>query len=131
MPELAMEIILARQFASTLNMPVFLVDPAGNLLFFNEPAEPILGKRFEEIGEMPAAEWSTVFTPLDLDGAPLSPEALPLMITLTEHRPAHRTFSIVGLDHVQRKVDVTSFPVIGVGDRVLGAVAIFWEVRPT
>lgn len=123
-----MEIILARQFASCLTMPIFLVDPTGNLLFFNEPAEPILGRRFEETGEMPATEWSTVFRPLDEDGAPLPPEKLPLMITLIERRPAHRTFSIVGLDNVQRHLDVTSFPIVGVGERFLGAVAIFWEV---
>ena len=38
MAELPMEMILARQFASCLTMPIFLVDPSGNLLFFNEPA---------------------------------------------------------------------------------------------
>jgi hypothetical protein len=124
-----MEIILARQFASCLTMPIFLVDPAGTLLFFNEPAETILGKRFEETGEMPAAEWSTAFLPLDEAGAPLPPEELPLMITLQEQRPAHRALWISGLDRVQRHLEVTSFPIQGVGDRYLGAVAIFWEIE--
>ena len=128
MPELAMEVILARQLASCLTMPIFIVDPAGNLLFFNEPAELILGKRFEETGEMPAAEWSTAFIPLDESGGPLPPEELPLMITLRDRRPAHLPFSILGLDGMQRRIDVTSFPIVGVGDRFLGAVAIFWEV---
>lgn len=126
MPEPAMEVILARQFASCLTMPIFLVDPAGTLLFFNEPAEAILGRRFEETGEMPVQEWATIFTPLDESGEPLAPEALPLIVTLNERRPAHHTFWIVGLDEVKRQIDVTSFPIIGVGDRFLGAVAIFW-----
>jgi PAS domain-containing protein len=129
-PQLAMEMILARQFASCLTMPVFLVDPEGNLLFFNEPAEPILGRRFEEIGEMPMAEWSTIFEPLDLDGSPLPLEEIPLVITLRERQPAHSTFSIVGLDAIQRKIEATSFPIVGVGERYLGAIAFFWEVSP-
>jgi len=50
------EVILSRHLASCLAMPIFIVDPVGNLLFYNEPAELILGRRFEETGEMPASE---------------------------------------------------------------------------
>ena len=49
-----------QQLASYLAMPIFLVDPEGNLLYDNEPAERLLGRRYNETGEMPAAEWSTV-----------------------------------------------------------------------
>src|SRR5439155_856752 len=34
------EIILMRQLASYLTLPVFVVDPEGNLLYYNPPAEP-------------------------------------------------------------------------------------------
>ena len=37
------QIILTRQLAAYLSVPVFLVDPKGNLLFYNEPAEIVLG----------------------------------------------------------------------------------------
>lgn len=37
------QIILTRQLATHLNVAVFLVDPKGTLLFYNEPAEAILG----------------------------------------------------------------------------------------
>ena len=50
MPNQEIEIILSRQWADNLSIPVFLVDTKGNLLFFNEPAEAILGLRFEETG---------------------------------------------------------------------------------
>jgi PAS domain-containing protein len=76
------EVILARHFAECLAMPVFIVDPNGNLLFYNEPAEIILGQRFEETGAMPADEWGTVFSPLDDDGSPLARDHLPLLIAL-------------------------------------------------
>ena len=36
------ELILARQFADSMSVAVFIVDPAGNLLFYNEAAESIL-----------------------------------------------------------------------------------------
>lgn len=74
--------ILFRQLASYLAMPVFLVDPVGNLVFYNESAERILGLRYEETGEMPVDEWSTVFVPCDESGEPLPPEALPLVQTM-------------------------------------------------
>ncbi len=48
-----LEIILHRQLAECQAIPVFIVDPAGNLLFYNEAAEELLGRRFEDTGEMP------------------------------------------------------------------------------
>ena len=35
------EIILNRQLADCLSIPVFITDTIGNLLFYNEPAEEI------------------------------------------------------------------------------------------
>jgi hypothetical protein len=37
------QIILTRQLAGYLSVPTFLVDPNGTLLFYNEPAEVLLG----------------------------------------------------------------------------------------
>jgi PAS domain-containing protein len=123
------ELILARQLASYLVMPIFIVDPKGTLIYYNEPAEGILGRHFEETGEMPVEVWSTLFKPTDETGEPLAPEALPLVIALTQHRPAHRDFWIEGLDGVRRLIEVTAFPLNGQSERYLGALAIFWEIR--
>ncbi len=121
------EVILARHLASYLATPIFIVDPDGQLLYYNEHAEAILGVRFDETGEMPISEWGTIFMPTDGDGAPLPIERLPLAITLLERRPASGSFWIEGLDRVARGIEVFSFPLVGQGDRYLGAVAIFWE----
>lgn len=121
------EIILTRQLAGYLRVPLFLVDPKGNLLFYNEPAEAILGRRFEETGAMPAEEWSQAFTPVDDDGKPIPPEDLPLMITLAEHRPACRRFHIRGMNGVSRHIEVASIPIVGHQGDFLGAAALFWE----
>ncbi len=128
MSQKEIEVILARQLSDYLATPVFLVDPSGNLLFYNEPAERILGLRFSETGEMPANEWATVFQPTDEAGEPVAPEGLPLMIALTERRPAHAGLWIRGLDGELRRIQVTAFPLIGQADRFLGGIAIFWEV---
>src|SRR6516225_3732391 len=111
------QIILARQLAGYLSVPVFLVDQKGNLLFYNEPAELILGQRFDETGAMPAEVWSTAFTP----------DELPLMITLAKRRPAHRCFFIRGLDGATRQVEVSAIPIVGLEGDFVGAAALFWE----
>jgi len=130
MAQKAIEVILARQLASYLGLPVFIVDPDGTLLFYNDPAEAILGQRFAETGELPMAAWSTRFRPTELDGSALPPEALPLVIALRDRQPAHRDMLIVGLDGERRHIEVTAFPLIGQGGRFLGGVAIFWERSP-
>jgi PAS domain-containing protein len=124
------EVILTRQLAGYLTVPIFIIDPDGNLLYYNEPAQAILGKRFEDTGEMAAEEWGSIFTPMDLDDRPLAVEELPIIIALRQHRPATKRFAIIGLDGARRLIDVTAFPLDGVADRHLGAVAMFWEVYP-
>jgi len=128
MPQQEIEMILVRQLASYLTMPIFIVDPEGTLVFYNEPAEAILGRRFEETGEMLSSEWSTIFEPTDEGGVPIGPKELPLVITLTTQRPAHRVLWIRGLDNVQRQIEATCLPLIGQAHRYLGAIAVFWEV---
>jgi PAS domain-containing protein len=123
------EIILHRQLADCLSLPVFITDTAGDLIFYNEPAEQILGKRFEETGEMPKAEWSTAFKPLDDDGNPILPEELPLVKTLKEVYPHHRSLRIESLNGVIHDISVTSYPIISRSGNFLGAVAIFWKRR--
>jgi PAS domain-containing protein len=124
------EIILTRQLAEYLSVPAFLVDPKGDLLFYNEPAEAILGRRFEESGGMPAEEWSRCFAPVDDDGQPIATADLPLMITLATRLPAHKRFRIVGHDGVSRRIEVTAIPIAGLHGGFLGAAALFWELGP-
>ncbi|MES0362230.1 MAG: hypothetical protein ABUK20_15020 [Anaerolineales bacterium] len=122
------EVILARQLAEYLAIPLFIVDPAGDLLYYNEPAEAILGIRYVETGSMPASEWSTVFKPVDQDGKPVPPEELPLVIAFSQHYPAHKRFWIEGLDKALRQIELIAFPLMAQANRFLGAIAIFWEV---
>jgi len=128
MQQKEIETILMRQLASYLALPIFLVDPSGSLVYYNPPAEKILGHSFEDTGEMQLEEWGTIFRPSDEEGELLTSEDLPLVVALTERRPVQRRFWIQGLDNVRRRIDVVAFPLIGQSDRFLGAAAFFMEV---
>lgn len=128
MAQYEIELILMRQLASYLAMPIFMVDERGTLLFYNEPAEQLLGRRFDEIGDLPMEEWHATFAPHAEDGTPLPFGADPLGMAVHRHEPAHRTLRITGFDGVARTIEATAFPLEGQGGRHLGAVAIFWGV---
>ncbi len=128
MSQQEIEVILSRQLAEYLELPIFIVDPAGALLYYNAPAESVLGTRYAETGPMPASEWSTIFTPVDQKGQAIKPEDLPLMIAIIKQHPAHSSFWIQGMDETMRQIEVTAFPLIAQANRFLGAIAIFWEV---
>ena len=110
-------------------MPIFLVDPIGNLFFYNEAAEEILGVRFIEAGPMPVDVWSTIFVPTNYIGKQLKPDALPLVQTLTFQRPAHGSFYIVNKIGQKFLITVTSFPIVSKSEKMLGAMAMFWKSK--
>lgn len=129
MPAYPIEIILSRQLADCLSMPVFITDTEGHLIFYNEPAEHLLGTRFEDTGEMKVETWGTMFKQKDDEGNLLAPESLPLVRTLKDQYPYHKTFWIESMNGKSQKISVTSYPIIGRAGNFLGAVAIFWEAK--
>lgn len=121
------ELILVRHLASSLAVPVFLVDPDGTMVFYNEAAEQVLGRRFDDAGDMPFEEWTSIFAVRDEAGEPLDINQLPLVRALRENKPNHARFGITGLDGTPRNLEVSAFPLEAEGKRHLGAVALFWE----
>lgn len=126
---LPIQIILIRQLAGYLGVPLFLADPNGDLLFYNEPAEAIVGLRFEETGAIPANTWTSMFQPTDEQGQSIPPEELPLMVALATRRPAYKRFYIHGINGVRRHLEVASIPIIGLQGEFLGATSLFWEIQ--
>lgn len=127
MTQRSLLMIMARDFASRLATAVFLVDPDGTLIYFNEAAERVLGQPFVEGKTVDAREWSTTFSPEDEHGEPVPLASLPLGVALTQRQPAHRAIRITGADGVSRGIEVTAFPLFAHADECVGAVAIFWE----
>src|SRR5262249_50067184 len=72
MAQKPLELILARNFLTSLSTPAFLVDDSGALIFYNEAAGALLGISFEESGRMEANDWGHRLAPFDETGE-LSP----------------------------------------------------------
>lgn len=130
MTQQPIELILLRQWATYLDIPIWLMDGHGDLLFYNEPAEAVLGIRFDEAGRINAEELSAMFITTRVDGSAMPTEELPVVMALRNGRPAHGALRIRALNNVWRTINVTAFPVDASGRR-LGVVALFWEQDPS
>jgi PAS domain-containing protein len=126
-PQRDLVLIIARELASKLATPAFLVDEQGDVVFYNEAAGELLGRPFVESRGMPASEWSTVFHPVDDQGTPIALEDLPLGRAITEGTPAHRTFYIESAAGVGRRIDTTALPLYSHAEAFVGGLAVFWE----
>jgi PAS domain-containing protein len=120
--------ILVRQLAGYLFVPVLVLDTAGTVIFYNEPAERILGVRFEETGRIDREEADRLIELSDDPTAGPDDAGRPIVVALQQRRPAHaRRWLLRRSDRVWLQVELTAFPVIDQEDRLLGAVAMFWE----
>jgi PAS domain-containing protein len=124
------EMILTRQWAGYLSIPVILVDTAGTVIFYNEAAERILGVRFEETGRIEREEADRLVELTDDPAVKPGDTGGPIDIALQERRPAYaRRFMLRRSDRVRLQIEVTAFPLIGQEGNLQGAVVMFWE-RP-
>jgi len=121
------ELILVRHLGSLLTVPLFLVDRDGTMVFYNEAAEQVLGRRFDDAGEMTFETWTSIFSVRDPGGTLLEAEDHPLTRALRHGKPTHARLDMTGLDGEPRSLEVAAFPIDGHGGARLGAVALFWE----
>jgi PAS domain-containing protein len=120
-------LILARELASQLATATFIADVEGQLVFYNEPAEQILGRTFAEAGSMPASEWASMFKLETLEGDSLPLDQMPAAIALLEQRPAQGRIRMTGLDGVKRTISVTGIPLFSSRVECVGMIALFWQ----
>ena len=121
-----LQLILARNLLASLSTTAFLVDAPGDILFYNEAAGALLGRRFEGNGQMSAQEWLGTFGPFD----PKTNEAIPLeeqQITkaLRANRPAHAKATIRSTDGAEHRIAVSGLPIVG-ADGFTCAMIFFW-----
>lgn len=126
MAQQPIELILLRQWASYLDIPIWLMDVHGDLLFYNEPAEEILGLRFDEAGRINADDLSHMFVTTHADGSPMATEELPIVKAMQTGKPAHGDLRLSAANGASRHISVSAFPVDALGRRH-GVVAMFWE----
>ena len=104
------------------------MDKEGALIYYNEPAEVILGLRFDETGEMTADEWSGLLAIADESRNPIAREDRPTMRALSERRPNNRAVWMQCRNREWRHLNITAIPLIGEEKQFLGAQMIFWEL---
>jgi PAS domain-containing protein len=124
------ELILARNLIASLSTPAFLVDEGGVLIFYNEAAGTLLGRRYEEVGKVGPEQWGTMFGPVDKSGKSLPYDELPLVMTIREGRPAHAEMRIRASDGAEHEIEVSALPILTPhGSR--GGIAFFWPIDET
>ena len=128
MTQQPVEMILLRQWAQHLASPVWVMDAEGSLVYYNEPAEEILGLQFDGAGAIHADELAERFVTTAPDGSPVDTADLPVVVALTEGRPSHATLRI--MDHAGdwHDIEATALPLITSDGRRLGALTVFWEI---
>jgi PAS domain-containing protein len=122
-----LELILARNLLASVSTPAFLIGDQGTLLFYNEAAAALLGRRFEDSGTLSAAEWTSEFGPYGEDGQPLPYDEIPATVALRSNRPFHGIFRIGRAGRDQREIAASAIPIVGPGGSS-GAIVIFWPV---
>jgi PAS domain-containing protein len=124
-----LELILARNLLSSISTPGFLVDHNNELVFYNDAASVLLGKRFEEVGRLPVEEWSTMFGPFDDEGDPIPVEELPLVVALRHNRPSYARLHVHSLNDEHHDIEVAALPLVASAGDFRGALAIFWPIH--
>lgn len=119
-------LILAKDLAANLASAIMLVDPEGNLVFFNEAAEHLLGRPYAE-AQMSRSELAKTFKPVDDAGEPVPIRDLPLAKAFRDGIPSHGHLRIEAVDGETRNLEVIGLPLYAQADQLVGGLAVFWE----
>ena len=123
----SLPLILAREFAANLATPMFLIDAAGVLVFYNDAAALLLGKPFAELGEIPAGEFGAVLELATPDGDVVLRRDSPAGIAFFQQRPAHATVVATAYDGIRRTYEATAYPLFASSGDMHGVISVFWE----
>jgi PAS domain-containing protein len=123
----SLPLILARELASNLATPMFLLDPGGMLVFYNDAAAALLGKPFAEIGEIPSGEFGASLELTTLEGEPIRRRDSPVGTAYFERKPAHRSLIVTTYKGERLAVENTAYPLFGTSGEMHGVFSVFWE----
>jgi PAS domain-containing protein len=118
----SLPLILARELASNLATPMFLLDSEGTLVYFNDAAALLLGKTFAEVGEISSLEFAASLKVSTLDHVPLRGRDTPSGIAFFQHKPAHLHVLATSYEGLRRAYEATSYPLLGATGEMHGVV---------
>jgi PAS domain-containing protein len=122
----SLPLILAREFAANVAIPIFLVDNENTLVYYNDAASVAFGGPFGQTGELRHGEWAAKFNPTQPDGTPYDRKDLPLVIALEERRPSHGVNLVTSPDGDRRLVEFSALPLFCSPDDFAGVLVAFW-----
>jgi hypothetical protein len=125
----SLPLILARELAANLATPMFLIDAAGTLVFYNEAAELMLGKTFAEMGEITAEQFGTMLDLAEPDGTPMRKSDSPAGIAFFQRAPSHKLVIATTLDGKRATFEATAYPLFGRTEEMHGVLTVFWEAK--
>jgi hypothetical protein len=96
------------------------------VVFFNDAAGELIGRRFEEVGRLDREEWSSQFGPFDEFGQLMPTDDLPLTVALREGLPANGCFHVRVRSEDLVEVEVSALPLV-TPHGFQGALVVFWR----
>ncbi len=123
----SLALIRAKHLAESVTTPVLLADGEGNMIFFNEAAEELLGSRFTDVGPQPAEDWQQRFKVRARDDSPFPLEAMPGWIALQGERPGLGHLRFTTLEGADRFIAVCAIPLFAQATQFEGAMILFWQ----
>jgi len=121
------ELILAKQLASSLAVPILLYDGNGTVAFFNEHAASLLGAQLDQQGALSTQGVRDTFQITTIEGFEPKPDERIVELAMREGRASHQSCRVRALDGVVREVDATAVPLIGQSGHNVGTLVFFWE----
>jgi PAS domain-containing protein len=120
-----LELILARNLVQNISTPALIADAEGALVFYNEAAGQIIGRRFEEAGRLSQDQWRAELSPPD--GKDTAENADTLSQALTGNAAGHGRFYIRAYDDREVEVEASAIPLTRDAD-AYGTLVAFWPV---
>jgi PAS domain-containing protein len=121
-----LESILARSLAAHLDVPAFLADPEGRIVYFNEAAELLVGRAFEDTPELSSEDLRELIDPRDAGGERVSESVMPLSRALTSKMPS--TMSATSADGTMHYL-ATALPLLDRDGGTIGALLFWYEEK--
>ena len=127
----SLPLILARELAANLATPMFLMDPGGMLVFYNDAAALLLGKPFAELGEIPSGDFGASLQLSTPDGRAPAParhaewNRVLRAPAVAPNGDGHRRTTACGAATRQRRIRSSARP-----GEMHGVLVVFWEGKP-
>ena len=125
MAQKPLELILARNFLTSLSTPAFLVDESGALIFYNEAAGALLGTPSRSRGGWRPKDWGRTLSPYGEGGEPMPIEERAMTKALRQGKPAHGEFKIRSVEGEEYEIEASAMPIVAEGGQE-GAMIFFW-----